>query len=1521
MSHHQRQEGSAIQGTSRPPAPPGTSPTAALGVQSSRANSRGQTAQSPLSNTVIPRDYLASRSDVQPFRKAKPSPLQASFFPQSAPNAEASSMPPQSNTDTSETTHDQETHFDGGGESTHPDRAGYRGNGQIQSSNMSNGISSNGDIMKPVARMGSSSYREQIGQSPPDSPVSISSSMKSEMAPSGLNMPRNSSIDSAISNVSSTTNNPSKTSTNASQVTGAEIKTLIATAGSPENLIAYLLNEKQHAAAQNAQLWKLVEKQRSLLLGLNKDLEQLSKDKEKYKKKLKELQTQAPSVPGESPATGENATHERSLGNGSDKDSRIDYGLAMRTPEKSPATNPRSSPMDLAMLPPPLHTQQQQQQPGNISSGDLSNASASENTGSLHQNIPEVRFTDASNANSAAASANRQKESPVTSPVSSHEVSGRGAGIGGLQTNPKAPAVKLIEPSPLLEKSEKSFSSTKRTKPAPLNLNQSKRGSMMLSQSFQAEEHSDSEYEDHLDTGEERGRRKTREEDDRERELAAKQESEARSRSKRGKSAQADQKSSVSETVLTVPPVPVSGLPLSPRPTTVQPTFAQTNDRLIPPPPPPPPPPPYSVAQIGSQDSSMISQRHLTAPLRSPGLPMSPRPIDRPLGSPLPRMPKDNAGVINSLPLSPRIMSPGMPLSPRAPRQPIPPPVSSTAFPAPTGTTMSTTTTADTGSLSQSNTASAPRDQNNAEMSPTSSDKPPQVFRGYVDLNYPNLLLPPNALPSVLVKVTSPRLRPSRMSYLSLKPHEEAPVFKLSVYSRFDGRELWRAEKVIMALTQLDHQFQAVGKTTARLPDRKLFSGHSPATVDARRVALNSYFSDLLDTPMNEKAALVICSFLSTDVIEPGNGEGSASAGSANGRSTLTTGPDGRPRKEGYLTKRGKNFGGWKERFFVLHGPDLRYFESPGGAHLGSIKLQNAQIGKQSSSESPAQSGDETEGQYRHAFLILEPKRKDSSSLVRHILCAESDRERDEWVTALLHYVDDLSEDESSAKGPTTRADNEKSRAARLEAKVKQYASSMTGSGKDETMADNPGTNALKSINYADTAHGPPPLKRTAVMDRPNDTPSPTSTSSTTTPHSVNNLENDHQQGSMSSKAISSPTNGGIIQDAEAWGNKPAVASSFKDNYHKKRGLWNFRQKSSTDLSAQEQDLNLNQAQQTTSTERQAPVRAVFGLPLAEAVELCPPTDVDINLPAVVYRCLEYLRAKNAASEEGIFRLSGSSVVIKALKERFNTEGDVNLVADSQYYDVHAVASLFKLYLRELPTTVLTRELHLEFLPITEVNDKNDKIAAFNTLVHRLPAPNFSLLRALSQYLLEVVNNSDQNKMSVRNVGIVFAPTLNIPAPVFAHFLNDFDAVFDAGVPSEGQTRSVEVNMSNTLAPVDIRSPRHQMFSDLPTPAYSQTSFGKGHAPSPFPAQSTATTQRAESPEDVGFTPIQPSYDARQYPSNPYGRLQGQQRSPPIQPQPLSSQAEYGSLNMMMTPQNALTLKAKRRESSMLFMG
>jgi len=42
------------------------------------------------------------------------------------------------------------------------------------------------------------------------------------------------------------------------------------------------------------------------------------------------------------------------------------------------------------------------------------------------------------------------------------------------------------------------------------------------------------------------------------------------------------------------------------------------------------------------------------------------------------------------------------------------------------------------------------------------------------------------------------------------------------------------------------------------------------------------------------------------------------------------------------------------------------------------------------------------------------------------------------------------------------------------------------------------------------------------------------------------------------------------------------------------------------------------------------------------------------RLPAVVFRCTQYLEAKNAEEEEGNHRLSGSSTVIKGLRDRLN---------------------------------------------------------------------------------------------------------------------------------------------------------------------------------------------------------------------------------------------------------------------------
>ena len=45
-------------------------------------------------------------------------------------------------------------------------------------------------------------------------------------------------------------------------------------------------------------------------------------------------------------------------------------------------------------------------------------------------------------------------------------------------------------------------------------------------------------------------------------------------------------------------------------------------------------------------------------------------------------------------------------------------------------------------------------------------------------------------------------------------------------------------------------------------------------------------------------------------------------------------------------------------------------------------------------------------------------------------------------------------------------------------------------------------------------------------------------------------------------------------------------------------------------------------------------------------------------------------------------------------------EGDIDLLASDEYWDPHAIAGLLKSFLRELPSSILTRDLHLRFLAV-----------------------------------------------------------------------------------------------------------------------------------------------------------------------------------------------------------------------------
>ncbi|KAJ5694061.1 hypothetical protein N7536_004473 [Penicillium majusculum] len=1307
----------------------------------------------PANNGLIPRDYLA-RSDQRPgpapgSRHITPSPLHTSSLPQSyrvdGSGSSQSPLSPKSGNPPSSQNRSPITRVANAPYSAPPFSTGQS---LSQSPEMEGTESVNSRSRPGESNMPKSSRAPEPDRSASSSVSSIHS-MPGDRAPNRT-MPRTSSIDSAISSLSSSSQ---RSAFDVNALSTADINNLINAAGSAEAVIMHLLKEKHQAASQNAQLWKLVDKQRTLILGLNKDLERAFQEKDKYRKKLKDIQD-APPMPVAAP-------------------------LATVAAPSSDNENASRKPDQPSIVPP--------------------------------------------------SEASRRGFENTTSPVSATDL-----------------------PSPVGDGMSRFPHPNRKPPPAPLNLRQADNTRESLaSDSDSGSDYGDAQDIDGIPSGG-RGRRKTREQDDQDRE-AALQKDIVESTGSVGLPQAASSHSSRDTATCSPETVPREISTRSP------PNVGDSNSL---------------GSLLGSRPppASSFNGRSIAAMPMSPGLPLSPRPEDRPINSPMPRMPRDM-----STSMAAGYQAPGLPLSPRMANHP-------TGFaPIPSGRPIP--------SIDPTVMIDSPRSTNFPDN---------QIYRGLMSDEYQGLLLPPNALPLVQVRVSSSRLRPSRNSYMVSRPLDEEPVFTLSVILRSEMSELWRVEKVIGALPQLDQKVRQSSQFPGKLPDRSIFSGHSPAKVDLRRAALNAYFDKLLDTPMDENAALAICQFLTSDAIEPRDDETSLLKGLAQTRPDMPRGPDGKPQKEGYLTKRGKNFGGWKARYFVLDGPELRYYESPGGPHMGTIKLHHAQIGKQSpkstENASPHGGEEDSDNQYRHAFLVLEPKKKDSSALVRHVLCAESDEERDTWVDALMEYVENASSENegrgsvSSKNQPQSQDESiqQKQLLSGAEAKSKIFnGSKRSGRGVDSPDQDLGGS--VQVFSFEDAVQADPPTIGSTIEQAPR---SPLPSALSTEFRDMTMSSPDHTM--QSPRLISRPTNGTVIQDVEAWGNKAKTSTK-----EKKRSIWGFRTRSSFDLAAQASG---DTSVATNNVERTGPVRPVFGIPLAEAVQDCGPPGIDVELPAVVYRCIEYLHAKEAALEEGIFRLSGSNVVIKALKERFNTEGDVDFVSGDQYYDIHAVASLFKQYLRELPTTVLTRELHLDFLRVLELDDRQKKVAAFNSLVHRLPRPNLALLRALSQFLIEIVNNSDVNKMTVRNVGIVFAPTLNIPAPVFSMFLTDYDSIF-GDTDSSFAKSATEMTVENTLTPDDIRSPRHQMFSDLPTPSYQQTSFqptSNVNGPSDDP----------RTHYDTGFTPMQPSYD------QPTSSKHEQYN------QPAGAGASYSSLNGMLGPssEDTRSAKTKRRESSMLFM-
>ncbi|NXJ13983.1 TAGAP protein, partial [Odontophorus gujanensis] len=160
----------------------------------------------------------------------------------------------------------------------------------------------------------------------------------------------------------------------------------------------------------------------------------------------------------------------------------------------------------------------------------------------------------------------------------------------------------------------------------------------------------------------------------------------------------------------------------------------------------------------------------------------------------------------------------------------------------------------------------------------------------------------------------------------------------------------------------------------------------------------------------------------------------------------------------------------------------------------------------------------------------------------------------------------------------------------------------------------------------------------------------------------------------------------------------------------------------------------------------------LFGQPLAI---ICGEDD---TLPQPVQDLLTILYMKGP-STEGIFRKAANEKARKELKEDLNKGGNVDLESKT----VHLLAVVFKDFLRNIPSKLLSDDLYDKWILALEKPSKQEKIEELKEVADKLPRPNLVLLKHLLSVLHRISQNSDTSRMDANNLAICVGPNMLSP--------------------------------------------------------------------------------------------------------------------------------------------------------------
>ena len=150
---------------------------------------------------------------------------------------------------------------------------------------------------------------------------------------------------------------------------------------------------------------------------------------------------------------------------------------------------------------------------------------------------------------------------------------------------------------------------------------------------------------------------------------------------------------------------------------------------------------------------------------------------------------------------------------------------------------------------------------------------------------------------------------------------------------------------------------------------------------------------------------------------------------------------------------------------------------------------------------------------------------------------------------------------------------------------------------------------------------------------------------------------------------------------------------------------------------------------------------------------------------------LSYLNYRGC-EEEGLYRVPGSDLQIRRWQKRFDIEGDINLVDEGDLHDINIIGSMFKAWLRGLPTEILPKAVQTKVAK--ECGDAEQVPQLLKDELSMLPPWNYYLLFAITCHLSLLTAYSVKNKMTYSNLCICFQPALRIDAFCFNFLVNQW---------------------------------------------------------------------------------------------------------------------------------------------------